>query len=798
MATITAGTAASGPEEEHPARTSLRQLWQAPVFVLGVAALVAVWLIRPPGSGDPAHQIERDLAAARDELGRLDGDAEQAAVFIRKALDAIDAAPDRAGEAHFLLGSAHLRLGEVAAPELAEEHLRLAQDHLNQAERLGVAAEDQGRLLYRLGKVGFLRKDNPGKVAALLAAGAEQADDRAEAYSLLTRACLAQNPPDLKGALEANKKLRQEVPQVDERVLSPARLLGGELLLRMGRPDEARKVLEKVAGQAPPEVLTQARLLRARTYQDESKWKEACELWKAVLDDSRAPPPDPGRIRYYLGLCHRKLEEPHEAATAWEKCLQTGKADEAAAAALALAELRLQEAGPDAKRAEGSLEMMERALQRIRTPDDWANSLVELPRARDTFERMASAYRQAGYFELAAKLSEVYAKLAVPGRAAALKAETYTAWAQAHQELARAASDPVAGQAEADAGREAFRQAGAAHAGAAKHAPLADQPEHVWQAGVCYFQGEEYARAAALFTRYLEANPKSERQGEGWYLLAQSARHLNDRAAAEKAYTECIAFPGRFAYRARYHLALARIEEKQTDKAEAYLLENLEAFRRGHDAELDPEAYEKSLFTLGALLYKRGNYRGVVQNLEVALGRFPANPEATRARFQLADAYRQLANQEHQSYLIRENMSSGAKEHYSQQHQLYLKKAAEQFGELDEFLQTPEARGHLTPEEQVTVPFIYADCLYNLGRYDEALDMFNRLAARHRGQPPAVFALEGAARVHAARRDFAGMRQRLEDIRHAMPGLPEKDRQIWEKWLAECDHPMDGPDRPKK
>jgi TolA-binding protein len=794
MATITAPTAAVGPGNDGPDAASWRQLWQAPVFVLGVAALLAAWLARSPGKAAPARKVEAALAAAREELDRPDGDAERAAGYARSALADSGALPERAAEAHFLLGSAHLRLGERASPELAEEHWRLAQDNLEQAERLGVAAEDRGRLVYRLGKIGFLRKDNPDRVATRLAAAADQADDRAEAYTLLTRAYLAQDPPNLKGALEANLKLRQEVPQVDESVLGPARLLGGELLLRMGHPVQARQVLEKVGELAPPQVLARARLLRAQTYQDQRMWKEASELWKALLEDRRAPPPEPGKLRYHLGVCHRELDEPREAAAAWEECLRGSGGDEGPAAALALAELRLRT--DKAKGPERSLEMLSRAVQQVRTAADWNNSLVDLPKARDAFERMAGAYRQAGRFDLAVKLTGVYDKLAVPGRAAALRAQTYAAWAAARLEQAHAAADAVARQTEENAAREMYREAGAAHAEASeKAAAAAEQAEHLWQAAVSYFQGEDFAQAAGLFTRFLERNPKSERQSEGWYLLAQSARHLNNRAAAEKAYLECIAFPGRYAYRARYHLALARLEEGKTDKAEEYLVENLQAFRRGHDAELDPEAYEKSLFTLGALLYKRGNYRGVVQNLEVALGRFPANPEATRARFQLADAYRQLANQSHQSYLIRENMSPEAREHYSQQHQVYLKKAAEQFQELEEFLQTPQARGHLTPEEQVSVPFIYADCLYNLGRYDEALEMFNRLAGRFRGQPAAVFALEGAARVYAAKRDFTNMRQRLEDIRKSLPGLPEKDRQTWEKWLADCGKPTEAPNR---
>src|SRR5262249_39604276 len=152
---------------------------------------------------------------------------------------------------------------------------------------------------------------------------------------------------------------------------------------RMGRPEQARKVLEKVGPQAPAEVLTQARLLRARTYQDEGKWKEASELWKAVLEDTRAALAEPGRVLYNLGVCHRGLDEPADAVAAWEECLRHAKGDEAPAAALALAELRLRD--PD-KGPERALEMLQRAVENVRGPDDWHNTLLELPKAREVFE----------------------------------------------------------------------------------------------------------------------------------------------------------------------------------------------------------------------------------------------------------------------------------------------------------------------------------------------------------------------------------------------------------------------------
>jgi tetratricopeptide (TPR) repeat protein len=778
MATIMTPTDPSGAAEGTPT-TPLRQLWQAPVFVAGVAALLAAVWGRPPAGPDVRRQLDRDLAAARHELGRGDGDLEAAAEAARRAVDEAATFPEHLGEAHLLLGSIHLRLGDRAAPELAVEHWRLAREHLEQAEHHGVPPEEQGRLQYRLGKAGFLLKDNPDRVVERLAAGVEQADDRAEGYGLLTRAYLNLTPPNLEMALRANAKLRQEVPRLDERVLGPAKLLGGELLLRQGHAVEARKVLEKISDQAPPEVLTQARLLRARTYQDEGKWKEASELWKALLEDRRAPPPEPGKVLYNLGVCHRGLDEPREAAAVWEQCLGRGRGEEAPAAALALADLRLHE-NAGGKGPEAALALLTRAAGAVQKPGDWTNSLVELPRARAAFERTAQAFREAGRFDLAVQLAAVYDRLATPGRAAALRAEVHTEWARAHQEKAQAADDLVARQKEENAAREHLRAAAAAHAEAADRAEApAESADHLWDSAAAYLRGQDHAQAAALLERFLERYPKSEHQGEGWFLLAECHRHLNNQEAAERAYLRCIEFPTPFQYHARYHLALDAIQNKQMDRAEEILAQNLQLLR----FDANPEAQEKSLFMLGDLLYRRKNYRRVVQHLEEALGRFPPGPEGTRARYQLADSYRELANQEHKSYLMREPMSNETRQHYLEEHRRWLTKAAEEFKKLAELLQKPETRGHLTPEEQDEVPFIAAECLFNLGKYDEALVEYEKLAEQYRGQPSALRALGKEAAIFTARQEWDQVRQRLDLIRQNLSCLPDNQRAAWEEWL---------------
>lgn len=785
MATITAPTAAHETGESPPPAITLRHLWQAPVFIAGVAALLAVWLARSPSAPNVFAEADHGLSAARAALGRSDADPTDAVRLASHAVEAAQSAPDRLGEAHLLLGTAYLRQADAEsgpAPPLSLEHYRLARQHLEQAMALGVPDEEQGRLRYRLGKACIILKDYSPHVAENLAAGVEHAEDRVEGYRLLTEAYLRQDPPNIKEAFKANERLRQDLPQVDPHILDAAKLQAGEMLMKLNKPDQARKVLEKIADQASPNVLLKARLLRARTYQDEGKWKEASELWKAILDDNRVPPPEPGKVLYNLAVCYRGLEEPREAAAVWEDCLRRGKGDEAPASALALAELRLQEADHGQDRA---LEMLTRAMERVSQPADWKNSLTDLKEARDVFERVSSRYREAQRFDLAVELTRTYARLALPGRAEGLRAEVFTEWARSHQEQAQAAADLQVRQKEEASAHERFRDAGAAHIESAdKSVGQGDQAEHLWQAATCFVQGEAHDRAAAVLERFLQAYQSSQRQGEGWYQLAQSYRHLNHEDAARKAYLKCIEFPTAFAYRAQYHLALEAIKNNQTDRAEEILRKNLQDMTH---ADADPEAQEKTLFALGHLLYQRNTFGQAKDYLEQALTRFPGNADASRARYELADSCRMLANQEQSNYIHDTKVSEDAKRHFMEEHRRLLRKAADEFLELAEFLQTPQAKGHLTPEEQVRVPFLAEDCLFNLGDYDKALQQCARLADRFRNDPANhMLALERMARIYAAVSDWEKLRQQLANMKAVVVSLPAMAQAPWTNWLQEA------------
>jgi tetratricopeptide (TPR) repeat protein len=783
------GTISPPTDPDTPgAGVAARQLWQVPVFVAGVVALFGSLLARPLACGNPGRQLERDLDAARALVARPDGDAEEALRLARRAVAAARQAPGRAGEANFLLGCAHVRLAERKAAPGPDEHWRSARQHLEEAAHQGVPPDDAAKLDYQLGKAGFHAGEAPEVVAGRLAAGVEQAENRVEGYDLLTRAYLRLSPPDLRKALEANEKLRQ-VPLAGEEVLAPARLTAGEIYLKLGKPEKARQVLEKVGEQAPPAVLAQARLLRAQSFEDEGKWEQAAPLYKAALADAHEPPTGPGAVLYHLGLCYQRLEQPPEAAAAWEECVR-GKGPAARAAALALAELRVQ-----GGQAEKGVELLAGAVEGLKRPADWANPLLEVGPAREAFERIATALRDEGRFDLAVRLARAYEKLAGPPRAQVLRGEAAAAWARSRQEDAARAKTNEEQQAEELAARDLLAQAGVAYGEAAGLAPDADgRGECLWQSARQYLAGQEYGRAAEQLGRFLQQQPRSPRQGEGWYLLGEAHAQLGHPTAAVEAYRQSIKFPGRFAFQARYRLALAALAAGNLDEAEAGLQRNLDLLRIDPDAE----AEEKSLFALGALLYQRGNYRMVVRRLEEALGRFAAeagphgrpgpNSEYTRARYQLADSYCQLANQVTQSLFV-DRSSAETRQHYEEEKRGWLEKALRELDRLAADLARPEMQGHLSAAQRQRLPFTAARCCFNLGDYEGALRRYEQLSARHQGEPAALDALAGEVNCYAGMRLVDKVRERLEAVARAVPqtqGLNSADRAAWLRWVQEA------------
>ena len=762
-------------------------LWQAPVFVLGVGALVAVCLSRPLlAPHESATPVGRELEQARRLLDNPAGDSVRAGQLAENVLVEKAKYPDATGEADLLLGTSLMRQAAKAEGAQASELWAQARAHLEAAEKEKIADRDRVHLQYRLAIVGFHTQEKPDLVVRRLKTSIDQADDPVEGYQVLTQAYLHLDKPDLEAALDANLRLRN-LTLASEEVLAPARLLGGELELQLKRPELARRVLEKVGAGATPEIKAKALRLRARSFQDENQWAEAAALWQKAKADGQQL----GEALYNLGVCAERQDQTDEAARFWEECVQNG-GEETRSAALALAALRLK--GP---KPESALEMLVLVGDKTTPAADGSNPSDEAEVLK-LFQVASKTYLEKQDFELALRLAEPFKRVGAPGEAEELRAKASAAWAQVRQDEAQHAEKPEAKLAAQEAANDLFRQAAAAYGAAAEQTQKpADKAEFLWLSAHCSWDGRDFEQAAAKFETVLhlevpddqQKEPRYiQRQGEGWFLLGESRRRLKDLDGADAAYLKCISYPTNYAYRARYYLALAAVAKGQLDGAQEMLEQNLNLLRD----DPDPEAQEMSLYALGDLLYRRGNYRLVVQRLGAAVKHFPANAEATRAHYQLADSYRQLADQHHLDAQLDGGGAKGeaTRQHALDEHLVYLTNAKDEFQKLAELLDRPEGQGLLKLEEQVQVPFYYADCLFYLGEYTNALQAYQTLAGRYPGRPESLEAMSGMVRCDSALGETENMHKTIAEIEALLPKLPAAMRKEWTEWLTRIRKPV--------
>lgn len=761
-------TAAASAAPQRPAVP----LWQAPLFVLGVVALVGVWYGRPIWPDSPMRQLERDLQTARQQLSRADGEPELAIKVASRALGALQADDPQVAEAAFLLGSAHFKAAEKADAASAVEHWNKARKHLEQGMSENLTESDILRLKFRLAKTYIALGTQIDKAITLLEEAVPKSDNLAEGYSLLTQAYLRLPTPNVPKALEANGLLRS-VPVISDADLVAAMLHGGELLLRLNKTEEALKSLQNIPETAPPAVLVQARFLQAKCSQQEGKWGEAVGYYNAALTDSRVQVAAPAGAYYQLGLCYRQLGQPKDAIRAWEQCRSLAQGSDAQAANLVLGEVWLLNGNY-----EGAMESLTLAVSKVKSPADWKNPLFNLQQVCEVFDKAGLRFREVGRFDLAMKLLDPYSRLKDSASLLVLRGDVIAASAKAKLDQAIESSVPSPAELEA---RALFRQAGEVYSQVASQKKLkpSERSERLWVSAKHFLLAKEDQQAIQRLEEVAELDDSPARLGEVFYQLGELYRATNNLKKAEDRYKSSMGYDTKFAFLSRYQVAMLLLGKGDYDEAEAALAHNIRYLKW----DSDDAALSQSLFTLGNLLYQRRKYKQVIEYLERAIGKATLSPEMTRARYQLADSYRQVASLMNQNFMTFEPMSPEARSHQFKRQQEYLRKAAHEFSALCANLDTPAAKEHLSPELTRQVPLISAKCWFDLGQPEKALLVYDKLIERYGEREEVLEALGGAVTCHAVMGKIEHVRQRLWQIQQLVPKMRPEVRGPWTEWL---------------
>jgi tetratricopeptide (TPR) repeat protein len=813
--------------------SALRQLWQVPTFLAGVLAMAGVCAALPLYKDSPLTELDRDIATIRQALEKPQAPPEQVLALARDVLARTDKELGQPGEAHFLLGSVLQRVADQAVPDRAARLRERAFFHLDKAEKQGVAPPDRPYLSYRLGKAWFQKGKDPAQVVKYLAhTVADAADDPAEGYRMLALAYMRLPVPNLDAALSANMKLFA-LPIDDEKILGPTRLMCGEILLQQKNLSEALKMLSTIAPDAPHSLRARARYLQGRCCQGLRLYGQAIPFWEEVLKESEPPPGGRGPIWYYLGVCYHHLEPPKEsaAANAWGKVWKDNS-DSGQAAALGLADLYLSPAKITDLPINtiGALEAFRHALDKVARPEHYHNSLIDLKKARKLVERACEVYRRAHDYDLALQLVELFKKIAPPGAAQELEGQIAEAWAEDLK------SQPaLAGQKEKV--RAQFLRAGWALQEVAAAHPVEEQPRVLWHSASCYLRGDHYAEAATVLERFLALRVSDDQRGEAWFKLAEArlalarqdaSREADLRKSAWEALEMAVRFPGPFAFRARYQMALAEMQYKGTDAADVELhLDAAEGFFKDNldpqGGPAPPDIHEKSLYQLAGLYYRRRNWERAAIYLQDAVEQYPANVYAVQAREKLAECFCRMADQAMEALKI-PGLGANYEIHQRTEKSRYTDKALTIYEKLEEDLLARLKEGGLSQAEQGILrraSFAAVDFQFDLGDYQGALRRAQNLAERYADQVERLTAYQNIfrcctvisktsqltddARTQKEEEARAALKKALDALNGPLKAVPDSvfrssagtvmSRQEWEDWIAERSRPEAGESR---
>lgn len=752
---------------------TLAQLWQVPVFFLGVFVFVATAVTAPLRQDRAYVEFEETVAALRSGLAT----GERPGVLVAQAenlLARLAQYPRRASEIHFLAGSAYFRLTDKAVGDQATVARAKAIDHLEEAKALGVASEDLYPLLYRLGLSLYGQGKELQRAIDLLAQSVEKGGERpAQGYAVLVQAYLKLPKPNLEAALTANQKQLEhlDVGQVEE--VAKARLTRGELLLKKEQRLDALKELDRIGQTAPKQLRFQARMLQTQICEEEGMWRRAIPLWKDLLAEAAKVPGGKGRILYSLGLCYLNDEPPRrdEALAAWKEAMGLG-GEPGQAAGLRLGDIKIYGTAGDVKSA---LEAWGQALSGVRTLNDYSNKLVPLARVQEIFENACRYFLEAEEYERTQEVAELYKRIAAPGLAEERLAQAAEGAARDIKHKAQQA-DAAEAKRLSEQARTQFHRAGVAYEQAAMVAGEG-QSDLFWRSAQCYLSARDFTRATGVLEKFVRLDKNESRLAEGWFLLAEAHVAQQSKDLARQAYYKCIEYPATpFAYRARYQLALDELAQENWDQARAILKQNLD----DPNPKMDREAHEKSMYLMGDLLWKTQHFDQASLYLKEATRQYPNNARALEARDLLGECYRRLAEQAEKR--MKAAQGDVAKAQHQKTRQKWLEQAALTYQDLGDELESKARHKKLVVAELHLLRkslFGAADLLFELNEFSQALRRFQALQEKYRQQVEGLIACQRMWRCYSVMRELPeGAKARevvLEAIKLAQADLEKMD-----------------------
>ncbi|MCS7022411.1 MAG: hypothetical protein NZ703_00580 [Gemmataceae bacterium] len=607
------------------------QIWQVPVFVLGVAVFAAARSgLLPDWPHHGLSHFARLVTQLREACERVTPEPQEIRTLLEE-LASWEAPP--AGwenQGHYVLGSGYLRLAELTGQETeARQYWQAALHHLEQVRSEELDSNEAPRLAFRLTKaraaVSAGANVPPEELRVWLAVlgAVPYGEDAGEAGRLQAELALRLSPPDWHTAKEGlTRYLLGAGLATPAESLARAKLKLGDILVRRKDWAQARKWLEQIGPEAPPDVQAAGRFLLARVKIAEEDWQGAArdlELlrgYSGVADELRR------RAAYHLAWCKQQMREFQAALPLYDEAAQ-GPPPESQAAAIRLAELLLKE--PTAQRRQQAVRWLQQATHGLTSPDNWRNPYLRLSEAVAVFEQALGVLTEDNQFAAALSVIEAYRPLTQAGRDREKRAEILAAWVEA---LRRQHEDVT---------ERAVAAAREYEALASGQAPSGQQAEWLRRAALLYRQAGQLSPAVAALRQAVRLPDLPESiLGTLWAELAETL------IAAEqplpdilKAFNEALASGGPVATRVRYRLARRFIDSRDPRLVPLAMALFEQIATQSTIREEERDYHERALVELAHDHIRAGRFPEAEVWLRKQVALYPAGPEAPLARLLL-------------------------------------------------------------------------------------------------------------------------------------------------------------------
>jgi len=768
------------------ATRGLGQFWQFPLLAVSVCAFgIAGYLLIGGGSAPTVGQrIEAVRACLKQERG------EAAVESLNKILELSKVKGPLEGAVRVLLGEALEMAQRQRRLDLPANHQRIIEQT---KKGMGLGIEADAQMHRRL----------------------------AESYEALGRRGQAIAHYEKAAALDPSRGLKWE-----RRVI--------ELQLREGRQEEAAGLIERHLSRK--DLIAWERMWamgqKAGMLVDRGEYQEAEKLLGEALKLESGEPGERGAMTYWMGYCRWKLGEVHEA----ERLLRVSRdllrvqhpLD--AEAAYALGRIREDQrdfAGansfyasvlqshldsPAAPRAK-----LRRGICRIALEDDDAglSDLAEVTRLVQAKASLPAGLRGevaaglregawllTGHGNQVGALEVLTLEREVSGKVGADFFERLGGVYERRAEQLRKQAEGLGVEERSHRegeGRDSRTKAGDAYVAAAQEMTVLDDKGHgaaLWKAIDLYERAGNVPQTIVALERFAKERPEDARTPQALLKLGQAYQAAGAYDAAIEAFRR-----NEF----RYGKSLAA-SKSLVPLARAYIAKGPESYGRAEEvlrgvvesnAQITPEAEEfrESLWELANLYCRTGRFEPAIGRLEEMRQRYPEDVRKGQMLFLMGDSYRK-------SVAVLDDRAAAAKgaatkpaldlAEAKREREDRLKRARELYGRVIEHYRGNESKGEMDRLYLKLSHFYQADCVYDLGQFEEAIKLYGDAAFRYQDDALALGAYVQIINANVAlgrKEEAKAANERAKWMLRRMPEEAFADRgagmsrPYWEQWL---------------